>query len=583
MGRAGRGRPQNIRRAAACSRPSAAGASCAQLSALEVLFQELGGGRQELRVVRALAACVGEVLPDLRGEHLAELHAPLVEGVDVPDPALHCGAVLVEREELAQVVGVADRQQQRQGWAVPGERLVGDEIRGDALSLQLLGRLAQSEGVGLGEKVRHQLVVVGDGLAWKLHWVLGCREADELGRDDAALVHELAEGVLAVGPGLSEVDRAGAHRHLRAGHGHALAVAFHVELLDVGDEPRQRLAVGEHRAALVLEHADVPHRQEPHDHRQVLLGRRREEVLVHVPASLVELHDGVEAVLQGEGQDADRGPAGEAAANPVPEAEDVRGVDAEGRGLVQRRGASGDVLGDAVGAAQLLDEPLLDGPRVQHGLRRGERLRDDEDERCLGVEPVERALHVDGVHVGEEAHAPALRRLGGLGVRPQGLVDELHAEVGAADADGDDICELLAGEAGPLAGADLLRESLHVVEHLPDLGDDVLAIDADLRVARGAQGDVEHRPALRLVDLDAVVHLLALPLDVGRLRKREELVHRLRVDALAAVVKRQPAALQEHRVVPGLVLEQRAEVRALQPLGLGEHIGPGGRQRHRRY
>mmetsp|Transcript_106383 Transcript_106383/g.296163 ORF Transcript_106383/g.296163 Transcript_106383/m.296163 type:complete len:344 (+) Transcript_106383:327-1358(+) len=307
-------------------------------SALEVLAEHLGGGLQELVVpVPSLVASLGEVAPNLTGQHLAELHAPLVEGVDVPDPALHCGAVLVEREELAQVVGVADRQQQRQGWAVPGERLVGDEIRGDALSLQLLGRLAKGERVRLREEVGHQLIVIGDGLTKKLHRVLGLGEADELGRDDAALVHELAEGVLAVGPGLSEVDRARAHRDLRARHSHALAVALHVELLDVGDEPRQRLAVGEHRAALVLEHADVPHRQEPHDHRQVLLGRRREEVLVHVPASLVELHDGVEAVLQGEGQDADRGPAGEAAANPVPEAEDVGGVDAELGREVDRR------------------------------------------------------------------------------------------------------------------------------------------------------------------------------------------------------------------------------------------------------
>src|SRR3546814_3041065 len=37
-------------------------------------------------------------------QHLAQLHAPLVEGVDVPDHALHEHAVLVKRHQRAQRV-----------------------------------------------------------------------------------------------------------------------------------------------------------------------------------------------------------------------------------------------------------------------------------------------------------------------------------------------------------------------------------------------------------------------------------------------------------------------------------------------
>jgi hypothetical protein len=43
----------------------------------------------------------------------------------------------------------------------------------------------------------------------------------------------------------------------------------------------------------------------------------------------------------------------------------------------------------------------------------------------------------------------------------------------------------LAGDALPLAGADLVGEGVHLVEHLVDVGDDVLAVDDELGVAGG--------------------------------------------------------------------------------------------------
>ena len=56
----------------------------------------------------------------------------------------------------------------------------------------------------------------------------------------------------------------------------------------------------------------------------------------------------------------------------------------------------------------------------------------------------------------------------------QRLVGHHRAEVGAADADVDDVADRLAGVAGPRAAADALGEVGHPVEHLVDLGDDVL-------------------------------------------------------------------------------------------------------------
>ena len=79
---------------------------------------------------------------------------------------------------------------------------------------------------------------------------------------------------------------------------------------------------------------------------------------------------------------------------------------------------------------------------------------------------------VGGVDIGDEAEGQVP-----VGVVPQRLVCHHRAEVGAADADIDDVADRLAGMALPLTRADPLGEVGHPVEDLMDLGDDVDAVD----------------------------------------------------------------------------------------------------------
>lgn len=73
----------------------------------------------------------------------------------------------------------------------------------------------------------------------------------------------------------------------------------------------------------------IPHPDKAQQHRYISPERRLEEVLVHIVRACQELlHDWV-AELQGQGQHAHRRADGEAAAHPVPEAEDVLRADAE--------------------------------------------------------------------------------------------------------------------------------------------------------------------------------------------------------------------------------------------------------------
>lgn len=146
------------------------------------------------------------ILENLLGQRLAQLDAPLVKRVDVPDGALRERKVLVvdnQRAQLRRPNLPADED--ARGRPVAEEDLVGDQVGGGALGADLVGRLADHEGLGLGEVVggQHALVEVGgDG-------VVGLCGEDEVGGDElGALVDELEEGVLGVGAGLAEEDGA---------------------------------------------------------------------------------------------------------------------------------------------------------------------------------------------------------------------------------------------------------------------------------------------------------------------------------------------------------------------------------------
>ena len=93
-----------------------------------------------------------------------------------------------------------------------------------------------------------------------------------------------------------------------------------------------------------------------------------------------------------------------------------------------------------------------------------------------------------------------------LAVVPQRLVGHDRPEVGAADADVDDVADALAGVALPCAAAHAVGEVGHPVEHGVDLGHDVLAVDDDRRAARCAQRHVQHGAVLGDVDLLAREH-----------------------------------------------------------------------------
>ena len=166
-------------------------------------------------------------------------------------------------------------------------------------------------------------------------------------------------------------------------------------------------------------------------------------------------------------------------ADPVPEGEHVGGIDAELRDALAVRRHSNEVLPYRPLVAELAQAPDASRVGVGQRLDRRESLGTDDEQGLLGVE-VTRSFHeVRAVDVGDEAErhmAPT--------VMPQRLVGHHRAEIGAADADVDDVADGPPGVPAPAAAAHLVAEGRHAVEHGVHLGNGVHSVDQHPLVLR---------------------------------------------------------------------------------------------------
>ena len=257
------------------------------------------------------------------GQLLAQLDAPLVERVDVPDRALGKDAVLVEGDEFAEGFRSEPLGENRVRRAVALEDAVGHEPIRRAFRLDLLGCLAEGQRLGLGEHIRQENVVVPAERIERL------AERDEVARNEPrSLMDQLVKRMLAVGSWLAPVDGAGIVGDFRTIECDVFAVALHRQLLQISREALQVLLVRQDRDGLCAEEVVVPNRQESHEHRQVALKGSCAEVLVH----LVEaVQHGAEIIRadRKHRRETDRRIHRIAPADPIPEPEHVGRIDAE--------------------------------------------------------------------------------------------------------------------------------------------------------------------------------------------------------------------------------------------------------------
>ncbi len=166
------------------------------------------------------------------------------------------------------------------------------------------------------------------------------------------------------------------------------------------------------------------------------------------------------------------------------------------------------------------------------------------------------------------------------------LADHQRAEVGAADADVDDVRDGLAAMPPPGAAAHALAEVPHAREHAVDRRHHVRAVDQDRPARAVAQRDVEDRAVLGRVDALAREHPVAPALEVGRAGEVEQQRQRLGGDAVLGEVDQQVVEPQRKALEAlGVLGEQLAQMAALDGLGMARERLPrsgGGETRHRR-
>src|SRR5215475_13932670 len=211
-----------IRAVAACNRSVAAVMLCPSPSSLRCALQIAVTADQAIRrtiVVKLGCALALQLGDNALCQYLAEFDAPLIEGIDVPDHALGKHAVLVESDQLSQRRRRQSVDQDGVGRAIACEHPVRNKPIRRTFGLDLLARLTKGECLALRNDIRQQHIVM------TAKPVERPAESNEVTRNEPrALMDQLIEGVLAVGPGLPPIDRAGLRLDCRSINRYVFAV-----------------------------------------------------------------------------------------------------------------------------------------------------------------------------------------------------------------------------------------------------------------------------------------------------------------------------------------------------------------------
>ena len=221
-----------------------------------------------------------------------------------------------------------------------------------------------------------------------------------------------------------------------------------------------------------------------------------------------------------------------------------------------------EMIGDGAFPAGRGEQPGAGGAGVGQRLLGGEGLAGDDEQRRARVEAGEQRGDVGAIDVGDEMHGE-VRQLPGAqrpGRHPR-------PEVGAADADIDDVGDAFAGKAAPLAAVHAFAEVLHALEHGANLGRLLLV---------GAQGHVADGALLGMVDRLAGQHLPFPAVDVGGSGEVVQQGQCFDVDALLGEVEQQ-AVLAQRKALEAVRVggEQLAQMQRANGLGVYGKRPPG--------
>ena len=444
------------------------------------------------------------------------MNAPLVERKDIPNHALHKNLVLIERNQLPETFRREPLRQKRIRRAVARKRFVRHPFFRHAFGATFIRRFSKGQRFRLREEIAHQFGMMIP------HRVVRLAKADEITRNQlGALMNQLIKRMLPVRARLPPHDRPGGICHHLAVFRDALAVAFHVALLEIRGEPRQILVIRQQRRALRAKEIAIPNPQQRQNHRHVFLKRCRRKMAVHGMKAIQHAHK-VFRTNRNHQRQPDGGSQRITPADPIPKLKHVGGINPERLNFPLGRGNRHKVTRHRRRIAQLPHKPIPRRGRVGHRFLRGERLGRDNKKRLCRVQIAGGLGQMRAIHIGHKAHrqvAPAKRL--------QRLIRHRRPQIAAPDANVDNVANGLAREAQPVTGAHARGKRAHLVQHRTNRWHHILTIHRNGRVGAIAQRNVQHRAVFRLVDFLPGKHRLDFIAQTGNARQRLQQPHRL--------------------------------------------------------
>src|ERR1700722_1879138 len=130
-------------------------------------------------VVSELWLDVGfQLRDDGNGQDFAQLYSPLIEGVDAPDRSLREHRMLVEGDEQSEDPGRQNLREQHVGRTITFHHAMRNHVLRRSFGAHLVGRLAESQRLGLSEDVGRKDVVM------RTQRIETLGKADEVDRND---------------------------------------------------------------------------------------------------------------------------------------------------------------------------------------------------------------------------------------------------------------------------------------------------------------------------------------------------------------------------------------------------------------
>ena len=228
-----------------------------------------------------------DFLLNLARELFPEFNAHLIKGIDVPDNALNKDLVLIESNETPEGFWRQFLVEERVGRAISAEGLGRGQILqrlpfqgatgSQKLRLCSLGCFANHQGFRLRNEIGYQEVMM------RLIAIVAFNRRKKVRRNQRrSLMHQLIEGVLSVGAGLTKNNRARAVIDGVTVQIDTFPVTLHVALLQIGGQIFEVLIVRENRVGFGREKVVVPNAEEPHDDGDILIQGCRTEMLIRL-------------------------------------------------------------------------------------------------------------------------------------------------------------------------------------------------------------------------------------------------------------------------------------------------------------